>query len=92
MTLGVRQGGEDGQAYTLILLFMGMTLEKDGVELYVMNKKDEQHDTFNCFAIQEISKYLANVLPNMFCISIVGCNKELFTISKFGDVISPYTI
>ena len=71
---------------------MGMALEKDGIELYVVNEKDEQHDTYNCIAIQEISKYFANVLPNMFCISIVACKKERFTISKFGDVVSPYAI
>ena len=44
MTLGVHQGGEDGLAYTLILIFMGMTLERDGVELYVLNEKDKLND------------------------------------------------
>ena len=71
---------------------MGMALEKDGVDLYVLNEKDEQHLTFKCIAIREISKYMATVLPNLFCITIVACKKEQFTLSKFGDVVNPYAV
>ena len=71
---------------------MGMILEKDGVELYVLNEKDEQYDNYKCIAIQEISKYFTSVLTNMFCISITACKKEQFTISKFSDIVSPYSV
>ena len=92
MTLGVRQGGEDGQAYTLILLFIGMTLEKDGVELYVLNEKDKPNDSFQCIAIQQLSEYISALLPNMFCISIVACKKERYNILRFGGIVNPYSI
>ena len=71
---------------------MGMTLEKDGVELYVLNEKDEPNDSFQCIAIRELSKYITGLLPNMFCLSIVACKKEIFNFSKFGDIVSPYSI
>ena len=71
---------------------MGQALEKDGVELYVLNEKDGQQFTFKCVAIQEISKYLATLLPNMFCITIVACEKEKFTHEKFGNLVSPYAL
>ena len=71
---------------------MGLALEKDGVEFYVLNEKDEQQFTFKCVAIQEISRYFATLLPNMFCITIVACKKEKFTQAKFGNLVSPYAI
>ena len=71
---------------------MGMTLEKDGVELYVLNEKDEPNDSFQCIAIRELSKYITGLLPNMFCVSIVACKKERFNITKFGGIVSPYSI
>ena len=69
-----------------------MTLERDGVELYVLNEKDDPNDSFQCIAIQQLSEYITVLLPNMFCISIVACKKERFNISKFGDIVSPYSI
>ena len=71
---------------------MGMTLERDGIELYVLNEKDKPNDSFQCIAIQELSKYIATLLPNMFCVSIVACKKERFSIEKFGGIVSPYSI
>ena len=70
---------------------MGMTLERDGVELYVLDDKDDDY-FFLCIAIQELSKHITSLLPNMFCVSIVGCKKERFNITKFGDIVSPYSI
>ena len=71
---------------------MGMTLERDGIELYVLNEKDKPNDSFQCIAIQELSKCIATLLPNMFCVSIVACKKERFDIEKFGGIVSPYSI
>ena len=71
---------------------MGMTLEKDGVELYVLNEKDEPNDSFQCIVIEELSTYITGLLPNMFCVSIVACKKKIFNFSKFGDIVSPFSI
>ena len=47
----VKLGGEDGKKYTLILIFIGQCLVKNGVHLYVLNEKEEKTGLLKTLAV-----------------------------------------
>ena len=47
----VKLGGEDSKTYTLILIFIGQCLVKNGVHLYVLNEKEEKTGLLKTLAV-----------------------------------------
>ena len=89
LTSGKQQGGEEGQTYTLFLLFVGHTVIKDGIEYHVLNERDSISNRFRSIEFAALAYDLSRMLPNMYTIIIDQSTRETFNDIKHGQILCP---
>ena len=74
------------------MVFVGLTVIKDGVEFHVLNERDPQNKRLRTIEFAALAADLSRLVPNMYTVMIDQGSREIFNEDKHGHILCPTPI